>query len=330
IVRDITDRKQAQEALQKANEELEIKVEERTSELTHTVEQLQNEIEERQRIEENLRAMQNQIIVQEKLASLGSLTAGIAHEIRNPLNFVNNFSEVSAELTEELFEELGNQGERLEPETNEYIAEILTDLKENLKKINQHGQRADKIVGNMLLHSRGQSGHWEATDINSLLTEYINLAYHGIRAKEDAFNITIETDYDNDIGEVAVVPQDIGRVFLNIISNACYALYKEKQERGEDFSPLLDVKTRNLDTGIEIHICDNGSGIKPEVIDKIFNPFFTTKPAGEGTGLGLSISHDIIVQQHRGGIKVETELGKYTKFIITLPKKIAEVKELQK
>ncbi|MEG3937076.1 amino acid permease [Microcoleus sp. S36b_A3] len=327
IVRDITDRKQAQEALQKANEELEIKVEERTSELTHTVEQLQNEIQERQRIEENLRAMQNQIVVQEKLASLGSLTAGIAHEIRNPLNFVNNFSELSAELTEELFEELENQGERLEPETNEYIAELLTDLKGNLKKINQHGQRADKIVGNMLLHSRGQSAHWEATDINSLLAEYINLAYHGMRAKETAFNITIETDYDNDIGQVKVVPQDIGRVFLNIISNACYAAHKKQQEIGSGFSPVLDVKTRNLDGRIEIRIRDNGQGITPEVLDKIFNPFFTTKPPAEGTGLGLSISHDVVVQQHRGELKVETEVGNYTEFIITLPKKTAEIKE---
>ncbi len=321
IVRDITERKQAQEALQKANEELEIKVENRTSELTHTVQQLQNEIEERQRIEANLRAMQNQIVVQEKLASLGSLTAGIAHEIRNPLNFVNNFSELSAELTEELFEKIENQAERLDPETSEDIAELLTDLTANLKKINQHGQRADKIVGNMLLHSRGQSGHWEATDINSLLAEYINLAYHGMRAKEPAFNITIETDYDNDIGEVDVVPQDIGRVFLNIISNACYAAYKKKQEIGEVFSPLLDVKTRNLGEAIEIRIRDNGSGIKPEVLDKIFNPFFTTKPPAEGTGLGLSISQDVIVQQHRGELKVETEVGKYTEFIITLPKK---------
>ncbi|MEG4393356.1 ATP-binding protein [Microcoleus sp. BROC3] len=327
IVRDITDRKQAQEALQKANEELEIKVEERTSELTHTVEQLQNEILQRQRIEENLRAMQNQIVVQEKLASLGSLTAGIAHEIRNPLNFVNNFSELSAELTEELFEELENQGERLEPETNEYIAELLTDLKGNLKKIHQHGQRADKIVGNMLLHSRGQSGHWEATDINSLLAEYINLAYHGMRAKETAFNITIETDYDNDIGRVEVVPQDIGRVFLNIISNACYAAHKKQQEMGSEFSPILDVKTRNLEGRIEIRIRDNGAGIKPEVLDKIFNPFFTTKPPAEGTGLGLSISHDVVVQQHRGELKVETEVGNYTEFIITLPKKTAEIKE---
>ncbi|MEG5059024.1 amino acid permease [Microcoleus sp. A2-C5] len=327
IVRDITDRKQAQAALQQANDELEIKVEERTSELTQTVEQLQKEIEERQRIEENLRAMQNQIIVQEKLASLGSLTAGIAHEIRNPLNFVNNFSEVSAELTDELFEELGNQGERLEPETNEYIAELLTDLKENLKKIHQHGERADKIVGNMLLHSRGQSGHWEPTDINSLLAEYINLAYHGMRAKETTFNITIETDYDNNIGKVDVVAQDIARVFLNIVSNACYALHKEKQERGEGFSPVLDVKTRNFDSRIEIRIRDNGPGIMPEVLDKIFNPFFTTKPPAEGTGLGLSISHDVVVQQHRGELKVETEVGNYTEFIITLPKKIATFKE---
>jgi PAS domain S-box-containing protein len=321
IVRDITERKQAQEALQKANEELEIKVKERTSELSHTVEQLQNEVEERQRIEENLKAMQNQIVVQEKLASLGSLTAGIAHEIRNPLNFVNNFSELSAELTQELFEELGNQGERLAPETNEYIAELLTDLTANLNKINQHGQRADKIVGNMLLHSRGQSGQWEATDINSLLAEYINLAYHGMRAKEAGFNITIETDYDNDIGEIEVVPQDIGRVFLNIISNACYAAYKKQQEMGEEFSPLLDVRTRNLRDAIEIRIRDNGSGIKPEVLDKIFNPFFTTKPPAEGTGLGLSISQDVIVQQHRGELKVETEVGNYTEFIIILPKK---------
>ncbi|MEG4293001.1 ATP-binding protein [Microcoleus sp. C2C3] len=330
IVRDITDRKQAQEALQKANEELEIKVDNRTSQLTHTVQQLQNEIEERQRIEANLRAMQNQIVVQEKLASLGSLTAGIAHEIRNPLNFVNNFSEVSAELTEELLQEIENQTERLEPETSEYIAELLTDLTANLKKIHQHGQRADKIVGNMLLHSRGQSGHWEATDINSLLAEYINLAYHGMRAKEANFNITIQTDCDNDIGEVEVVPQDIARVFLNIINNACYAAHKKKQEMGEEFSPQLDVRTRNLASAVEIRIRDNGAGMTPDVLDKIFNPFFTTKPAGEGTGLGLSISHDVIVQQHRGELKVETEVGSYTEFIITLPKKVGEVKELKK
>jgi PAS domain S-box-containing protein len=323
ILRDITERKQAESALQRANEELEIKVNDRTSELTHTVEQLQVEIQERGRVEENLRAMQNQIIVQEKLASLGSLTAGIAHEIRNPLNFVNNFSELSAELAQEIFEELENQTERLKPETCEYLAEILTDLKGNLKKINQHGQRADSIVGNMLLHSRGESGEWQATDLNILLAEYVNLAYHGMRAKEASFNITIESDYDDSIGQVQLVPQDISRVFLNLINNACYATHKKKQEMGDEFSPLLAVRTRNLGVNFEIRIRDNGLGMTSEVLDKIFNPFFTTKPAGEGTGLGLSISHDVIVQQHRGELKVETAVGEYAEFIITLPKKPA-------
>jgi PAS domain S-box-containing protein len=323
ILRDITERKQAESALQRANDELEIKVNDRTSELTHTVEQLQVEIQERGRVEENLRAMQNQIIVQEKLASLGSLTAGIAHEIRNPLNFVNNFSELSAELAQEIFEELENQTERLKPETCEYLAEILTDLKGNLKKINQHGQRADSIVGNMLLHSRGESGEWQATDLNILLAEYVNLAYHGMRAKEASFNITIESDYDDSIGQVQLVPQDISRVFLNLINNACYATHKKKQEMGDEFSPLLAVRTRNLGVNFEIRIRDNGLGMTSEVLDKIFNPFFTTKPAGEGTGLGLSISHDVIVQQHRGELKVETAVGEYAEFIITLPKKPA-------
>ena len=321
ILRDITERKQAQEALQKVNEELEIKVSERTSQLTQTVEQLQVEIQERQRVEENLRAMQNQIVVQEKLASLGSLTAGIAHEIRNPLNFVNNFSELSNELLEELFEELENQTERLEPQTSQYILELFNDLKGNLQKINHHGQRADRIVSNMLLHSRGERGEWQATNINNLLSEYVNLAYHGMRAKEPAFNVAIETDYDDSIGEIEIVSQDISRVFLNIINNACYASHQKKLEIGSDFSPLLYVQTKNLGDRVEIRIRDNGFGMTPEVLDRIFNPFFTTKPAGEGTGLGLSISHDIIVQQHRGEIKVETEAGSFAEFIILLPKK---------
>ncbi|MCL1469607.1 ATP-binding protein [Argonema antarcticum] len=322
ILRDITDRKQAQEALEKANEQLEIKVSERTSELTHTVEQLQVEIQERQRVEENLRAMQNQIIVQEKLASLGSLTAGIAHEIRNPLNFVNNFSELSNELLQELFEELENQTERLEPETSEYIVELFNDLKGNLQKINHHGQRADRIVSNMLLHSRGERGEWQSTNLNNLLSEYVNLAYHGMRAKEPAFNVTIETDYDDSIGEIEVVSQDMSRVFLNLINNACYSSHQKRLEIGSDFSPLLYVQTKNLGERVKIRIRDNGFGMTTEVLDKIFNPFFTTKPAGEGTGLGLSISHDIIVQQHRGEIKVETEVGSFAEFIILLPKKI--------
>ena len=320
VVHDITERKQAEEALQKANEKLEIKVEERTFELRKTVEQLQTEIVERQRMEENLRAMQNQIIVQEKLASLGSLTAGIAHEIRNPLNFVNNFSELSVELAQELLEEIQNQTERLDPTSSESIAELLTDLSQNLQRIYQHGQRADSIVSNMLLHSRSEGGQWETTDINSLLSEYVNLAYHGMRAKNLDFNITIETDYDNKIGKIEIVAQDISRVFLNLVNNACYAVYKKKQEIGSGFSPLLSVKTKNIGDHLEIRIRDNGKGITPEVLDKIFNPFFTTKPAGEGTGLGLSISHDIIVQQHRGELKVETETGSYAEFIIILPK----------
>ncbi|MCU0515302.1 MAG: ATP-binding protein [Oscillatoria sp. Prado101] len=323
ILRDITERVRAREALQKANDLLEIKVEERTSELRQTVEQLQVEINERRRVEENLRAMQNQIIVQEKLASLGSLTAGIAHEIRNPLNFVNNFAELSAELAEELFEEIENQAGRLEPETSECITDLLNDLKQNLQKINHHGQRADRIVSSMLLHSRGKSGDWEATDIHSLLAEYVNLAYHGMRANDADFNITIETEYDQSIGSVEVVPQDMGRVFLNIINNACYAAHKRKQEMGRGFSPLLSVRTKNQGERVEIRIRDNGTGMTPEVREQVFTPFFTTKPAGEGTGLGLSISHDIVVQQHRGELLVETEAGSYAEFIIILPKRPA-------
>lgn len=322
ILRDITERKQTELALQQANEELEIKVKGRTTELRHTVEQLQMEIVERQRVEGNLRAMQNQIIVQEKLASLGSLTAGIAHEIRNPLNFVNNFSELSIELMQELFEEIESQNSRLEPQTQEYITDILNDLKQNVNKINEHGRRADSIVGSMLLHARGEGGNWEATDINSLLAEYINLAYHGMRAKAPHFNVKLETEYDDSIQQVEIIRQDIGRVFLNIINNACYAVFEKQNEMGEGFLPSISVKTKNLGERIEISIRDNGKGMTQEVINKIFNPFFTTKPTGEGTGLGLSLSYDIVVHQHRGELRVESEAGSYAEFIVVLLKKI--------
>lgn len=292
---------------------LEIKVDERTQELQDKNQELTATLKK-------LKATQDQIIAQEKLASLGALTAGIAHEIKNPLNFVNNFAELSAELTEELLEELDSQKERLDPESTEYIGEILSDLGQNVKKINEHGQRADNIVRGMLMHSRGQGTERQLTDINTLLAEYVNLAYHGMRAKDSSFNIMIETHYDPTIGQVNIVPQNISRVFLNITNNACYAAYDKKKAVGAGFTPTLSVTTKNLGNTIEIRIRDNGNGIPTEIRDKIFNPFFTTKPTGQGTGLGLSISHDIIVAEHQGEIQVATELGEYTEFMLILPR----------
>jgi predicted ATPase/signal transduction histidine kinase len=299
--------------LEEYNQTLEVKVEERTQ-------QLQEKNQELSITLQKLKATQQQIIAQEKLASLGALTAGIAHEIKNPLNFVNNFAELSAELTQELLEEIENQKDRLDAETTDYIEEILNDLTQNVKKINEHGKRADNIVRGMLMHSRGKGGDRERTDLNALLAEYINLAYHGMRAKDSSFNITIDTHYDNTIGSVTVFPQDISRVFLNVINNACYAAHDKKKQLGDDFSPRLSASTKNLGDRVEIRIRDNGNGIPNDIVDKIFNPFFTTKPTGQGTGLGLSISHDIIVQGHQGELKVETEEGKYAEFIIILPR----------
>jgi len=292
---------------------LEIKVEERTQELQDKNQQLSATLKK-------LKATQDKIIAQEKLASLGALTAGIAHEIKNPLNFVNNFAELSAELTEELLEELDSQKERLDPESTEYIEEILSDLEQNVKKINEHGKRADNIVRGMLMHSRGQGNERQLTDINTLLAEYVNLAFHGMRAKDSSFNITIETDYDPTLGQINIVPQNISRVFLNVINNACYAAHDKKKSVDTDFTPILSVTTKNLGDKIEIRIRDNGNGIPADIRDKIFNPFFTTKPTGQGTGLGLSISHDIIVGEHQGEIQVATELGEYTEFKLILPR----------
>ncbi|MEA5506272.1 AAA family ATPase [Halotia wernerae UHCC 0503] len=299
---------------------LEQKVEIRTQELQQTNQELASTLQ-------TLTTTQAQIIAQEKLASLGALTAGIAHEIKNPLNFVNNFAELSVELTQELCEEIANQQDRLDPETREYIAETLNDLKQNAEKINEHGKRADNIVHAMLMHSRGQAGDRQMTNINALLKEAIKLAYHGMRAKIPSFNISIKTDYADNLGQVNVVPQNISRAFINVINNACYTTHKKKMRfiasaagDDEEFSPMLSVTTKDLDQRIEIRICDNGEGIAQEALDKIFNPFFTTKPTGEGTGLGLSITHDIIVQQHRGEIKVETKVNIYTDFIIILPR----------
>ena len=265
-----------------------------------------------QKNEEIVRS-QEQLLTQEKLASLGALTAGIAHEIRNPLNFVNNFSDLSRELLDEMKIELENGNK-------EKAMSMFEDIKQNLEKISNHGKRADSIVKGMLLHSRGSSGEKSLTNINELLDQDVTLAYHGLKAQNVDFNITIEKKYDESLDKINIVPQDISRVFLNIIYNACYAANEKKYKNGSDFVPALKVSTKNLQSKIEIRIRDNGDGIADKIRDKLFNPFFTTKPAGEGTGLGLSISYDVIVKQNSGEIKFESEEGSYTEFIITLNK----------
>jgi two-component system NtrC family sensor kinase len=268
---------------------------------------------------EGLRAAQDRLVQTEKLASLGQLTAGIAHEIKNPLNFVNNFSALSAELTDELNDAL--KPVAMDGKVREEVDELTGMLKDNLEKVVQHGKRADSIVKNMLLHSREGSREHRSADINSLLDESLNLAYHGARAEKGEFNIALQRDFDADAGTIELFPQEITRAFLNLIANGVYAMTKRKTEEKEPgFEPTLRAATKNLGTTVEIRICDNGTGIPPEVQEKMFNPFFTTKPAGEGTGLGLSMTHDIIVKQHGGRIDVETEPGNFTEFIITLPR----------
>jgi signal transduction histidine kinase len=269
----------------------------------------------------DLRTAQDRLIQTEKLASLGQLTAGIAHEIKNPLNFVNNFSALSGELIDELNEVL--KSANLDDKTREEIDELTHMLKGNLEKVVQHGKRADSIVKNMLLHSREGSGERRPADINAIVEESLNLAYHGARAEKPGFNITLKRELDPQAGMVDLYPQEITRVFLNLISNGFYAATKRKETGEQDFEPTLTASTRNLGDRVEIRIRDNGIGIPPDVKEKIFNPFFTTKPAGEGTGLGLSMSHDIVVKQHGGTIDVDTRQGAFTEFIITLPRQLA-------
>jgi signal transduction histidine kinase len=270
---------------------------------------------------DELRTAQDRLVQTEKLASLGQLTAGIAHEIKNPLNFVNNFSALSAELTDELNDML--KPAPLDDKMRKEVDELTALLKNNLEKVVQHGKRADSIVKNMLLHSREGSGEQHPTDINALLDESLNLAYHGARAEKPGFNITLERDFDQGAGTVEAFPQEITRAFLNLISNGFYAATRRQADNGEaNFEPLLSAATKDLGAHVEIRIRDNGAGIPPEVKEKMFNPFFTTKPAGEGTGLGLSMSHDIIVKQHGGRIDVETEAGRFTEFTIVLPRTI--------
>jgi two-component system NtrC family sensor kinase len=268
---------------------------------------------------DDLRTAQDRLVQTEKLASLGQLTAGIAHEIKNPLNFVNNFSALSAELVGEMKDALS--GINLDKNKREELDEISQMLKDNLEKVVQHGKRADSIVKNMLQHSREGSGEHRSADINAIVDESLNLAYHGARAEKAGFNITLERNFDLSAGMVDVYPQEITRVLLNLISNGFYATNMRRMEAGEGFNPTLSAATKNLGDKIEIRIRDNGTGMPTEVQEKMFNPFFTTKPPGEGTGLGLSISHDIIVKQHGGSIDVETEPGQFTEFKIVLPRK---------
>ncbi|MCW3108212.1 MAG: ATP-binding region ATPase domain protein [Segetibacter sp.] len=258
-----------------------------------------------------LKVTQAQLIQREKMASLGELTAGIAHEIQNPLNFVNNFSEVNTELIAEIKEET-DKGNIKEAKV------IVNDLDENLQKINHHGKRADAIVKGMLQHSRASSGKKEPTDINALADEYLRLAYHGFRAKDKDFNATIETNFDESMGKIEVVSQDIGRVLLNLYNNGFYAV-NEKKQLDETFEPAVSVTTKRIDNKIEIFVKDNGPGIPPKIVDKIFQPFFTTKPTGQGTGLGLSLSYDII-KAHGGELKVDTKEEEFTSFVIQLPR----------
>jgi signal transduction histidine kinase len=267
---------------------------------------------------DDLRTAQDRLVQTEKLASLGQLTAGIAHEIKNPLNFVNNFSSLSTELIDELNEVIKTT--TIDDKAREEIDELTHMLKGNLEKVVQHGKRADSIVKNMLLHSREGSGEHRPADINAIVEESLNLAYHGARAEKSGFNITLKRDLDPAAGMIDVYPQEITRVFLNLISNGFYAATKRKEAAGDGFEPVLSATTKNLGGGVEIRIRDNGTGIPAEVKEKMFNPFFTTKPAGEGTGLGLSMSHDIVVKQHGGKIDVDTEPGNFTEFIITLPR----------
>jgi len=268
---------------------------------------------QKQRVESTLselKSTQQQLIQSEKMASLGELTAGIAHEIQNPLNFVNNFSEVNKELLGELKEQL-NKGNIEDSNT------IANAIEANEEKINHHGKRADAIVKGMLQHSKSNIGVKEQTDINALCDEYLRLAYHGLRAKEKNFNVKLETDFDATIGKINIIPQDIGRVVLNLINNAFYAVNEKKKIR-KDFQPIVTITTKKTGSDVLIKIKDNGNGISQNIVDKIFQPFFTTKPTGEGTGLGLSLSYDII-KSHGGEIKVETVDGEGTTFVVVLP-----------
>jgi signal transduction histidine kinase len=295
----------AEQQLKDYAETLEQKVEARTAELARSLAEL--------------KAAQAQLIQAEKMASLGSLTAGIAHEIKNPLNFVNNFALLSTELTADLAQVIDAHKQRLPGEVIDDLQEMLDDLTLNAEKIHHHGLRADGIVQSMLAHSRSGESERRTVDLNALLDEYVNLAYHGMRAAIPSFNATIERDYAEALGAVHLVPQDMGRVLLNLINNAFYAVHQQAGASNGAYIPTVQVRTRRHSDHIEIRVADNGPGIAESLCQKIFEPFYTTKPTGTGTGLGLSISYDIVVQGHGGMLTVESTEGEGAAFIVTLP-----------
>jgi signal transduction histidine kinase len=270
----------------------------------------------------DLRRTQDRLVQSEKMASLGQLTAGIAHEIKNPLNFVNNFSDLSVDLLDELHNAVAPDRLAMTDKLRAEIDELTATLRGNLEKIAEHGRRADSIVKNMLLHSRSGTGEHRPVDLNATAEEALNLAYHGARASTPGFNITMETRLDPRAGKVDMYPQEFTRVLLNLISNGFYAAHQRAEAAGNHgFEPTLQLTTRDLGDEVEIRVRDNGTGINEAVRDRIFEPFFTTKPTGEGTGLGLSISYDIITQQHGGSITVQSEPGSFTEFTVRLPRR---------
>jgi len=306
--------------LRRENQELEQKIAERTKQLSEANKELNEQQEEIITQRDNLanalgelKTTQSQLVQREKLASLGELTAGIAHEIQNPLNFVNNFAEVSVELVDELADELSN---KRDPQTEE---DLITDLKQNLEKISHHGKRADGIVKNMLQHSSGNSGARQLTDINTLADEYLRLSYHGLRAKDSLFNSATVTALDSNLPQIKVITQDIGRVLLNLFNNAFYAVQQKQKAAGPDYKPEVSVTTLSENGNAVIKVKDNGMGIPDAIKEKIMQPFFTTKPTGEGTGLGLSLTYDIVVKGHGGKIEVDTKEGEFTEFTVYLP-----------
>jgi len=277
--------------------------------------QIEKQSESLKKTLEELKATQAQLIQSEKMASLGELTAGIAHEIQNPLNFVNNFSELNAELLTEIKEQL--EKENISPAGKQTITAIVDNVTQNLEKITQHGKRADAIVKGMLQHSRNNSGEKELTDINVLADEYLRLSYHGLRASDKSFNAAIQTNFDPALNKINIIPQDIGRVLINLFNNAFYSVNEKKKQKGKDYEPIVWVNTKMVGKQVEIKIRDNGNGISKRFMEKIYQPFFTTKPSGQGTGLGLSLSYDII-KAHQGEIKINTAEGEFAEFTILL------------